>query len=68
MFCSFQLQLPFSPLLDCLLTGHTVSRYCRRHQTSASEDAGPEEGWIVGSHISWIGKRSILYKGVESSP
>ena len=30
-----------------------------------SEDAGPQEGWIVRSHIGWRGERNILYKGVE---
>ena len=34
----------------------------------ASEDVGPQEGWIVRSHIDWRGKRSISYKGVETSP
>ena len=29
---------------------------------------GPQEGWIVRSHISWRGKRNIPYKGVETSP
>ena len=33
----------------------------------ASEDAGPQEGWIVRSHIGWRGKRNILYKGVKTS-
>ena len=28
----------------------------------------PEGGWIVRSHIGWRGERSILYKGVETSP
>ena len=35
---------------------------------SASEDTGPEEGWIVRSHIGWKGERSTLYKGMETSP
>ena len=29
---------------------------------------GPQEGWIVRSHIGWRGERSILYKGVEIYP
>ena len=29
---------------------------------------GLEGEWIVRSHISWRGERSILYKGVETSP
>ena len=36
--------------------------------TSASEDAGPEGGWIARSYINWRGERSILYKGVKNSP
>ena len=36
--------------------------------TSVSEDAGLQKGWIVRSHISWGGERSIFYKGVETSP
>ena len=34
----------------------------------ASEDAGPQGGWIVRSHIGWRRERSIPYKGVETSP
>ena len=34
----------------------------------ASEDSGPQGGWTVRSHIEWKGKRSIPYKGVETSP
>jgi len=34
----------------------------------ASEDIGTPRGWIVRSHLSWRGKRSIPYKGVEISP
>ena len=37
--------------------------------TSASEDAGPEEGWIVRSHISWKAERVLARmlapKGVD---
>ena len=33
-----------------------------------SEDAGPQGGWIVRSHIGWRGEQSIPYKGVETSP
>ena len=33
---------------------------------SASEDAGPRRGWIVRRTKNE--KRSILYKGVETSP
>ena len=29
---------------------------------------GPEGGWIVRSHVNWRGERSIVYKGVETSP
>ena len=36
--------------------------------TSANEDAGPEVGWIVRSHIDWGGERNTLYKGVETFP
>ena len=36
--------------------------------TSASENVGPKGGWIIRSHIDWGGKRSILYKGVKTSP
>ena len=35
---------------------------------SGSEDAGPEGGWIVRSHIGWGGERNIFYKCVETSP
>ena len=28
-----------------------------------NEDAGPERGWILRSHIGWRGEWSILYKG-----
>ena len=34
----------------------------------ASEDAGPQGGWIVSSHIGWRGERHIPCKGVENSP
>ena len=34
----------------------------------ASEDAGPQGGWIVRFHVAWRGERSIPYKGVETSP
>ena len=39
----------------------------------ASEDAGPQRGWIVRSHIvrshiDWRGKRNIPCKGVETFP
>ena len=30
--------------------------------TSASEDAGPEEGWIVRSHIGWGGEQNMLIR------
>ena len=33
----------------------------------ASVDTGPQEGWIMRSHIGWGGERNILYKGVETS-
>ena len=33
----------------------------------ASEDSGPQGGWIVRFHIGWRGERSILYKGVDTS-
>ena len=33
----------------------------------ASEDNGPQEGWIVRSHIDWRGERNISYKSVETS-
>ena len=36
--------------------------------TSANEDAGPQRGWIVRSHIDRRGERNILYKGVKTSP
>ena len=39
----------------------------RREQVSA-RTLGLEGGWIVRSHVSWGGKRSILYKGMETSP
>ena len=29
---------------------------------------GPEWGWIVRSHIGWGVERSIIYKGVKTSP
>ena len=35
---------------------------------SASEDAGPEGGWIVMSHIGWGGEQNTFYKGMETSP
>ena len=35
---------------------------------SASEDAGPEGGWIVVSHIGWGGEQITLYRGVETFP
>ena len=34
---------------------------------SASEDAGPERGWIVMSHIGWGGEQTTIYKGAETS-
>ena len=34
----------------------------------ASEDAGPQRKWILGSHFGWRGERNISYKGVEISP
>ena len=34
----------------------------------ASEDTGPQGGWIVRSHIGWRGERSSPCKGVETSP
>ena len=34
----------------------------------ANEDTGLSRGWIVRSHIGWRRERSILYKGVETSP
>ena len=34
----------------------------------ASEDVGPQRGWIMRSHISWRGEPNIVYKGVETSP
>ena len=34
----------------------------------ASEDVGPQRGWIVRSHINWRGDRNIPYKGVKTSP
>ena len=33
---------------------------------SASDDAGPEGGWIVMSHIDWGEEQNTLYKGVET--
>ena len=30
--------------------------------TSTSEDAGPERGWIVRSHICWRGEQSIFIR------
>ena len=36
--------------------------------TSASDDIGPQMGWIVRSHIGWGGEQIILFKGVETSP
>ena len=33
----------------------------------ATEDAGPQGGWIVRSHFGWRGEQSIPYKGVETS-
>ena len=35
---------------------------------SASEDAGPEGGWIVMSHVGWEGEQTTIYKGVETFP
>jgi len=35
---------------------------------SASEDAGPEGGWIVMSHIGWGGEQITIYKDVETFP
>ena len=32
-----------------------------------SKDVGPPRGWIVRSHIGWIGEQNIPYKGVETS-
>ena len=33
----------------------------------ANEDVGPQEGWIVRSHIGWRGEQNIPYnKGVET--
>ena len=34
----------------------------------SNEDIGPHGEWIVRSPIGWRGKRSILYKGVQTSP
>ena len=39
----------------------------RREQVPARM-LGPEGGWVVRFHIGWRGERSILYKGVETSP
>ena len=35
---------------------------------SASEDAGPQRGWIVMSHIDWGGDQIAIYKGVKPFP
>ena len=35
---------------------------------SVSENAGPEGGWIVMSHIGWGGEQTIIYKGMETFP
>ena len=35
--------------------------------TSTSKHTGPRRRWIVRSHIGWREKRSILYKGVETT-
>ena len=32
----------------------------------ASEDAGPQGGWIVRSHIGWREELNIPYKGMET--
>ena len=39
-----------------------------RRERVPAKTLGPEGGWIVRSHIDWGGERSILYKGVETSP
>ena len=36
--------------------------------TSANENAGPEGGWIVMSHIGWGGEQNTLYKSVKTFP
>ena len=36
--------------------------------TSAREDAGPQGGWIVSSHIGWGRERNTFNKGVETYP
>ena len=33
-----------------------------------SDDGRPPRGWIVRSHVSWRGERSISYNSVEISP
>ena len=33
----------------------------------ACEDVRLPRGWIVRSHIDWIGEQNIIYKGVETS-
>ena len=33
-----------------------------------SEDAGPQAGWIVRSHIGWRGEQISPHKGVDTSP
>ena len=35
---------------------------------SPARTLGPQEGWIVRSHIGWRGEQNIPYKGVETSP
>ena len=35
---------------------------------SASDDAGPKDGWIVMSHIGWGGEQITLYKVWKPSP
>ena len=35
-------------------------------EKSVNEDAGPQRGWIVMSHIGWGGEQITLYKGVEN--
>ena len=35
---------------------------------SVNEDAGPEWGWIVMSHIGWGGEQTTIYKSVETFP
>ena len=40
----------------------------RARHLNASKDTGPQEGWIVRSHIGWRGELSIFYKVVETYP